>query len=397
MNRINKVSTMRLIYSIIIAIIFFACSTVMSVMSSLLVDQYICIVAINICLYLIFTLGIINKRLNNLLPEKKYISYGKIAFVLILDWVICIFSITLAPDFFTPIMLIPLLGATVLDENTNILISIYFAVLISICQNFNSYVILCYALLTVFGVALAPFLKSRQALEVFLSQLLVFSLNILCTVVFYYLNYLEITGLGLKYSIIDAIIVCLASAFFIPIFGHTIEQADMDIYDEILDPSYSLSQEIRKFSYIEFLHVSRVSRISGICAELIGANVKLAKCGGFYYRLGKLEGESIIDSSVKIANNHCFPEELILLLSEYGGVMALPSSRESAIVHMVDAIVTKIELFDQDLMTSDWNQNMIIYQTTNELSQSGVYDKSGLSMNQFLLIREQLTKEDILA
>ena len=63
---------------------------------------------------------------------------------------------------------------------------------------------------------------------------------------------------------------------------------------------------------------------------------------------------------------------------------------------MVDALVTKIELLDQDTMSSTWNQDMVIYQTLNELSQKGIYDESGISINQFLKIREKLVREDSL-
>ena len=45
---------------------------------------------------------------------------------------------------------------------------------------------------------------------------------------------------------------------------------------------------------------------------------------------------------------------------------------------------------------SQWNKEMIIYQTLNEFSSSGIYDVSGLGMNQFLKIREYLTKEESL-
>lgn len=45
-------------------------------------------------------------------------------------------------------------------------------------------------------------------------------------------------------------------------------------------------------------------------------------------------------------------------------------------------------------MSSDWNQDMVIYQTLNEYSASGIYDSSGLSMNRFLQIRECLVKSD---
>lgn len=73
---------------------------------------------------------------------------------------------------------------------------------------------------------------------------------------------------------------------------------------------------------------------------------------------------------------------------------APPSSIESAIVHMVNGLVKKIEVFDSYTMASEWNQDMVIYQTLNEYSASGIYDQSGLGMNMFLKIREYLVNEE---
>ena len=61
---------------------------------------------------------------------------------------------------------------------------------------------------------------------------------------------------------------------------------------------------------------------------------------------------------------------------------------------MVDSLVTKIELLDEDTMSSSWNQDMVIYQTLNDYSQAGYYDNSGLSMNQFLRVRQKLVNEE---
>ena len=44
-------------------------------------------------------------------------------------------------------------------------------------------------------------------------------------------------------------------------------------------------------------------------------------------------------------------------------------------------------------MDSGWNKQMLIYQTFNDLSLSGIYDDSGISINQFLRIRNVLVKE----
>ena len=109
-----------------------------------------------------------------------------------------------------------------------------------------------------------------------------------------------------------------------------------------------------------------------------------------------MEGEPEIDNALRLANNHCFPTDVMAVMEEYGGVLRLPQTPESAIVHMVDTLVTKIEVLDQDTMSSTWNQDMVIYQTLNELSQKGFYDESGLSINQFLKIREKLVQEDSL-
>ena len=64
---------------------------------------------------------------------------------------------------------------------------------------------------------------------------------------------------------------------------------------------------------------------------------------------------------------------------------------------MTDAIITKLEVLDSDTFTTDWNQSMVIYQTLNELSSKGVYDESGMAINQFLRIRDFLAEKDLLA
>ena len=77
------------------------------------------------------------------------------------------------------------------------------------------------------------------------------------------------------------------------------------------------------------------------------------------------------------------------IIYEYKGINQHPSSPESAIVQMVDSVLTKVEAM-RDTMDSSWNQEMLIYQTLNEFSNEGMYDDSNLTMNQFLKIRNCL-------
>ncbi len=393
----NRFSTIRVGYSIGIALVFIIANTVMCSFSSMLVDKYICVTAINICFFCLFMLLIIRRRLEIKLPEYNYISYGKIFVIVLVEWVITIICGFTAVDFFAPFIILPIIGSLIFDDSLNYALSIYLIIISSLCFDYSSYMVICYITMVMFGGLISGFVKKGQAIQRLYALIILFLITTLVSIVFYYFNYLEINSAVLIYGLVEGVISSVVAIIVIPFFSEYIEKVQKVAYEDFLDPDYTLYNDIRKFSLIELQHSIRLSELSRKCANAINANEGLAACAGFYYRLGKIEGEPMIDNAIKIANNFCFPVDVIQILSEYGGIITLPSSKESAIVHMVDAVVTKVELFDSDSMSSSWNQNMVIYQTINELSQKGFYDNSGLTMNQFLIIREILANEDILA
>ena len=393
----NRFSSLRVGYAIGIALIFILSNTLMCSLASVLIDKYICIFAINICFLCLFFLLLTRKRLEGQLPEFNYITYGKIALVVLINWAFIIVSTNLALDFFIPFIILPVVSSTVFDDSLSFIFSLYLLVISALAWDYSSYIILCYMTLLAFGGFLIPFFKKSEPIQKLYALILIFTINTLISIVFYYFNYIELTFAVLIYGILSGLSACILTGGLVSLLNRFIERAQVESYEDFLDPDYSLYNEIKQFSSVEFLHASRISRLSRKCAEAINANADLAACAGFYYRLGKIEGEPVIDNAIKIANNHGFPADVIQILSEFGAIVFLPSSKESAIVQMVDSVVTKVELFDSDSMSSSWNQNMVIYQTINELSQKGFYDNSGLSMNQFLIIREILANEDILA
>ena len=397
MRQKNRFSTIRIFYAIVIALIFIVSNTLLCSLASVLIDKYICIIAINICFFCLFFLLIIRRRLEDRLPENNYISYGKIACVILIEWAITILCSDYAPSFFAPMIVLPVIASTVFDDSLSNAFSLYLVIISSLSWDYSVYMVLCYVTMVLFGGLISNFLKKGEAIQKLYGLILQFAASTLVSIIFYYFNYLELTFSVLVYGIVAGLVACIITVIALPILSSRVERAQSVAYDYFLDEEYSLYNEIRKFSIIEYNHASRLSRLSRKCAKAINANADLAACAGFYYRLGKIEGEPMIDNAIKIANNHCFPYDVIQILSEYGGIVSLPSTKESAIVHMVDSVVTKVELFDSDSMSSSWNQNMVIYQTINELSQKGFYDNSGLTMNQFLTIREILANEDILA
>ena len=379
------------------ALIFLIANVVLCMMNAVLTDKFICIMSINVCFFFLFVLLLIRKRLEGALPEFNYITYGKITFVVLLTWSIAFACAMVAPDFFAPFILLPVVCKTVFDDSLSNVLSLYIVVVTSICLDYSIYMVLCYVLLVAFGTIFSQFVKEKEGLERLFVLVLIFAITTLVSTTFYYFNYVELSLHILFYGLVDGFIASAVTIAVIPLFKTYVQKAQGANYEMFLSQEYTLVQDIRNFSSIEYEHASRVSVFSRKCAEAINANSELAACAGFYYRLGKIEGEPMIDNALKIANDYCFPIDVIQILAEYGGIIYLPSNKESAIVHMVDSVVTKVELFDADSMSSAWNQNMVIYQTINELSQKGFYDNSGLSMNQFLIIRNILANEDILA
>ncbi len=223
---------------------------------------------------------------------------------------------------------------------------------------------------------------------------ILFTSNVLITIICYYLANYNMTWLILLYAFGLGLVVTL---FFGFLFNLLLDKSIKDYtnkYTTILNKDYNLVKDIKNYSLAEYTHAVKVSELSRKCAIEIGANERCAACGGFYYRLGRMEGEPEIDNAIRLAEENCFPRDVITIISEYGGIISKPSTPESAIVHMVDSLVTKIELLDEDTMSSEWNQDMVIYQTLNDFSQAGFYDNSGLSMNQFLRVRQKLVNEE---
>jgi hypothetical protein len=227
---------------------------------------------------------------------------------------------------------------------------------------------------------------------------ILFSISVLMPELFYYFDCYEVNKKLFLYGATEGIAV----VFFVLVCYRIMlkeRAAEVStILEDIIDENYPIVQELKNFSRREYEHAKKVSRLAGGCAAIIGADEKLCAAAGFYYRIGIIEGEPLAVSGVCIAQKHCFPEPLIRIISEYDGKAELPSTAESAIVHMVNGLLLKMEVLNEKTsLNSEWNQNMVIYQTLNEYSTQGLYDKSGMSMNMFLKIREYLAKEGTLA
>lgn len=353
----------------------------------LIVWSFICLVC-----FLCFALFAERQRLQGDMSRGISNDYSLLTFI----YLVCLLGAcagSFLPAFAAPVMALSVLCNGAFRSKLGVSLAVYFGLLVALFSEGGEYEVIAYVLLTLAGVFLTE-LFLQPGLRLW-TGVIVVCLSVVIPVCCQYLmsHTLEVQ-MGL-FTFAGSVVTVFV-LIWIPRLRSREAVAEEISLDTIMDEHYHLRREIERYSTVDYNHALRTSQVAARLAAGIGADEKLARAGGFYYRIGKLEGEPFIENGVRIAQDNCFSKRLVAILEEYNGEKRLPGSIESAIVQISDMIVTKFDLLDKDTFSSTWNRDIVIYQSMNEKSAEGLYDSSGLSMNQFLTIRELLVKEELL-
>lgn len=372
------------------------CSILLPALSGLLhkvrLDDLILWVFISLVFYLCFILYLEHERLHGGMAMGVSNDYSLLTFI----YLICLLlacAASFLPDFWAPVLVVSALCNGAFHTRLGLVLAVYFALLTALFSGSSAYALMAYVLLSVVGVFLVElFLQKELRLW---AGILTVSMSVVIPTCCNYLQMHYLNGWTMFAALAGSCITLFVMELVPRMRDREVVTETISL-DTVMDESFHLRKEIERYSTVDYNHALKTSKVAERLANALSADEKLARAGGFYYRIGKLEGEPFIENGVLIAQHNCFSERLVAILEEYNGVNKLPSSLESAIVQIADMIVTKFDLLDKDTFSSGWNREIVIYQTMNEKSAEGLYDSSGLSMNQFLTIRELLVKEEIL-
>ncbi len=357
------------------------------------IDQIICLVILDVIFILLFLFVLEHNRYLKIISGNKETNYRKVFLgyaILAVVSLICSFF----PEFTMPVIVLPILMTLLCNSELAFCTSAFFMAELAIIQGLTNMELTAAYLMILLGCMLARAIEKQFQKKWY--GLIIICLSMIIPMLFYYLHYQECRFSIMLWGLIEGIVIdgfLFLFAEKILAFRNTEVSAVMV---DILDEDYPLVRELKIFSRQEYNHARRVSDISKRCAKVVNADEQVCAAAAFYYRIGIIEGDEIQKNGTRIAENNCFPEAVTRIISEYYGMEYSPSTIESAIVQMVDGLIKKLEVFDPTTMSSNWNEDMVIYQTLNEFSAQGMYDKSGLSMNMFLKIREYLVNEDVL-
>lgn len=361
--------------------------------SHLYLDEAICLLFYDAVFILIFIFELEHERCSGRLSANVQTNFVRLTVI----YIVCCgltYVMTFFPEFCRPVVLVPVLICAAADMTVAVSTGLFFDILLALAAGGSFYELACYGMLTVLAAILSDALKTEKY-ERLPAVAMVF-LNFTLPELFYYMSYKEIAGRTIIFGVLNTVLTIFLSCFiFQKIWRRTANEVE-DLLLDIVSEDYSEVKALKDFSMGEYHRAKRISDIAYRCAKQVGFNANLALAAGFYYRMGLWIGEPYVERAVDKASAQCFPAALVNIISEYQAKENLPSSPESALIHMIDALIIKIEALQKDMGNSRWNYEMLIYQTLNEYSADGIYDNSEMSMNQFLKVREFLAKEEML-
>ncbi len=356
-------------------------------------DQILCVLFVIIGFMPIIVFELEYERHRNMIGNNTKTDYKRIALGFFITCVVIV-AISFMPEYFRPVLILPLIMSAFSNETLGITTSLFANVLLAMTTGGSYNELLAYTMLVIIGGVLAKALSMTEY-RMYISLIYLF-VSVMFPSVFYYLNNETIVLTNLIICTVNGFVVAIFATILYPKTKQVTEEEIKHFYNHLLEEEYIQVREVHAYSLSEYNHARKVSDIAFKYASQLDLNADLAAAAGFYYRLGRWEGEPFIENSIKKANELCFPVELIQILKEYYGEEELPSTPESALVHIIDGLLIKLELLEKEVGTSQWNREVLIYQTLNEFSTAGLYDKSGLSINAFIKIREWLAKEELL-
>ncbi|NLJ97460.1 MAG: HDIG domain-containing protein [Clostridiales bacterium] len=158
-------------------------------------------------------------------------------------------------------------------------------------------------------------------------------------------------------------------------------------YDLLISDNNELLIKMKEYSESLYNHCKLIGDLSGRAARAIGANENLARTGGYYHEVGKLQGKNYIEEGLKLADKYSFPKELKEVLKQHNIKYDKPTFVESAIVMLSDNLVSTIEYIEKT-GKQKFTTDKIIDNIFKMRMDKGTFDDALLSIKDFNLLKE---------
>ena len=204
-----------------------------------------------------------------------------------------------------------------------------------------------------------------------------------------------ILGDAILYSAIRLFAAGLVVLIVLKVIGKFYYYKDIEFYSMINDPEYELLTRLKQVNKDAYFHAVHTAYLADRIAKRIRCNAPLAKAGGYYHKIGLLQGNDSIQNTILVGASHDFPQALIRVLKEYG-IKNMPNvSKEAAIVQLCDAMVSSVSyLFKKD-NNAVLNYEKIINVIIRKKLDSDDLEHCELTMEDLYEIKKSLLEEKL--
>lgn len=330
-------------------------------------------------------------RMNQMDFTKQLASYGRILNVY---WILFVFSfvLTFIPSAIRPMFIIGIIMTLISNEYLGILFQIYLSVMITLISADSIEILVFYLLSGIVGCGIAKYFARKNLIPYVAIIMLTTNLTLSGL-----LEYIKNQTISTKYIISSFACTFGGVVAIILVLPYVYYRIDNKLKGKLLritDPNYELIIMLKNYSKDLYEHSTRVAKLSERIAYKLGVDSLLAKTGGYYHKIGKLEGKDYVNCGIEIARSYAFPEEVVDIIKQHTGRHQSPQTVEAAIVMLSDTIISAFEYLDDKQNDLVYDKDIVIDQVIDTKLEKDMLDDSGLTLKMFRDIKKCFKQEE---
>jgi putative nucleotidyltransferase with HDIG domain len=166
--------------------------------------------------------------------------------------------------------------------------------------------------------------------------------------------------------------------------------------EEVLQLDFPLLERLKDYSDKLYNQSIQIGEISAGAAKTIHANEAIAKAGGYYHQIGRLEGKQYVEEGIKLAEAYHLPQAISDIISQHNMNYEKPQSPEAAIVMLTISIMSMkeyiIQMNKKIAEQSQQGETISYGKIVNNVFQmrlaKGSLDQSGLSVKKYNVLKD---------
>lgn len=179
------------------------------------------------------------------------------------------------------------------------------------------------------------------------------------------------------------------------LFGRLCIYRDDDAFAKINDPEYSLLVRLKELDRDAYFHAIHTAYLSEKVARGLGIDSSLAKAGGYYHKIGLLQGKDSIQNTLLVAAADGFPRSLVQLLKEYGIKNTGKVTKEAAVVQISDVVVSTISYMFRKDKSAVLDYDKVIDVVIKKKMESGDFAYCQLTIEELSRIKKCFAEEKL--